>query len=108
MLGREGHCSVSEITALASAGVGLQLAPGFACTDDATGHCSPESTAAFASREAVEFGFMEAEDFLIVMKWESLNQTIVSQSQLLRPSDEKDCFFQPHTIPAILRRPTSL
>lgn len=108
MLGREGHCGVSEITALASAVVGLQLAPGFACTDNATGHCSPESTAAFASREAVGFDFMEAEDYLIVMKWESLNQTTVSQSQLLRPSDERDCFFQPHTIPATLRRPRSL
>ena len=72
------------------------------------GHCSPESMAAFASCEAVEFDFMEAEDYLIVIKWESLNKTIVSQSQLLRPSDERDCFFQLHTIPAIFRRPTSL
>lgn len=97
----------AEITAPVSVVVGFLLPPGlFSWIGKGISH--PSQWWPFALCEAVAFDFIEVDDYLIAMKWERLNKTIVSQSKLLRLSEERDWFFNLHTIPAILRRPTSL
>lgn len=107
VLGREVYSSVSRNNC-SSVSCGRFLAPSRAVFMDRKGHFSPKSMVAFCIVWSFAFDFIEVEDYLIAMKWERLNKTIVSQSKLLRLSEERGWFFNLHTIPAILRRPTSL